>query len=255
MILQVCGNSQNGVGQEVIESELKGKFDQALMLKALNTLLSKGRLVSSMRANNKLVFKVQSIEEAQRLQGLTGEDRLILQEVEKAGNVGIATRELRMKANMQHPAVAKILKKLEDRRLVQPVKSVASKNKKVYMLAGLEPARELTGGSWYIDGEFDYELIAVLQKASTAYIQQREKATAHEVHDFIRTSGLIKGKQLRPQDIEAVLQSLVYDARLEQSIDPLVANGEPVYRMVLMDPSIGTHALDLIQWDPWPNGA
>ena len=101
MILQVCGNSQNGVGQEVIESELKGKFDQALMLKALNTLLSKGRLVSSMRANNKLVFKVQSIEEAQRLQGLTGEDRLILQEVEKAGNVGIATRELRMKANMQ----------------------------------------------------------------------------------------------------------------------------------------------------------
>ena len=100
-ILQVCGSSQNGVGQEIIEAELKGKYDQALMLKALNALLSKGRLVSSMRANNKLVFKVQSQEEAQRLQGLTGEDRLILQEVEKSGNVGIATRELRMKANMQ----------------------------------------------------------------------------------------------------------------------------------------------------------
>ena len=216
-ILAVCAqhDGAGGARQEVIEASLKGKFNQSMMLSALNSLMAKGRLVSSLRANNKLAFKVQSVEEAQKFAGLTAEDRLIFQEVERAGNVGISTKDLRGRANMQHAQVTKVLKKLEVRRLVQQVKSVTAKNKKVYMLCGLEPARELTGGSWYNGGEFDYELISVLSQASFAFVQKKEKATAAEVHEFINGSGLIRGQELRPQDIEAVLQALVYDARIE----------------------------------------
>ena len=136
---------------------------------------------------------------------------------------------------MQHAQVTKILKTLETRRLIQQVKSVASKTKKVYMLVGLEPARELTGGSWYSGGEFDYELISILQRASVAYVSQREKATAAEVHRFICESGLIKGKQLRLADIEQVLHSLVYDAKIEVSArqpGQISDSDEPTYTLV-----------------------
>ena len=44
--------------------------------------------------------------------------------------------------------VTRILKTLEGRGLVKNVKSVQHANRKVYMLAELEPAREITGGAW-----------------------------------------------------------------------------------------------------------
>ena len=44
--------------------------------------------------------------------------------------------------------VTKILKILEQRGLVKNVKSVQHANRKVFMLAELEPAREITGGAW-----------------------------------------------------------------------------------------------------------
>ena len=231
-IIEICTRNSGAARQDTLEEQMRSTFSQDSIVMALNALLSKQRLVPSMQ-NNKLVYKLQSSEEAQKLIGLTAEDRLILQEVEKAGDVGISAKELRGRANMQHPQVTKVLKKLETRVLIKQVKSVTSKNKKVFMLCGIEPARELTGGSWYNGGEFDYELITVLQKASIAFIQQREKATASEVCEFIRTSGLIKGKPLRLQDIESVLNSLVYDARIE--VTPLPhgsSKSDPVYNLV-----------------------
>lgn len=38
------------------------------------------------------------------------------------------------------------------------------------MLVGLEPSRELTGGSWYSGTDFDYELIRVLQVHERSHV-------------------------------------------------------------------------------------
>ena len=114
---------------------------------------------------------------------------------------------------------------------MQHVKSVASKNKKMYLLVGLEPTREITGGSFYSGVDFDHELIRVLAQSGLAYIQRKEKATAGEVHAFIGETGLIRGKQLRLEDVDAVLQTLVYDAHAEVTHDPRHGS-ENVYRIV-----------------------
>ena len=80
----------------------------------------------------------------------------------------------------------------------------------------LEPGKEITGGTWYSDQqEFDHELITHLRSAATGYIERQHQATVQQVHTFINDSGLIKGKQLEPADIESVLESLVSDARIE----------------------------------------
>lgn len=55
------------------------------------------------------------------------------------------------------------------------------------------------------------------QESAVAFITRANRAVSSaEVHEFINSSGLIRGKQLRPADMDEVLQSLVYDARLEQ---------------------------------------
>ena len=45
--------------------------------------------------------------------------------------MGIWTKELKIKSNLQQPQITKILKSLEGRQLIKAVKSVASKNRKV----------------------------------------------------------------------------------------------------------------------------
>lgn len=55
-----------------------------------------------------------------------------------------------MKTNLQQPVVTKILKTLEHRNLIKSVKSVQNPTRKVYLLYDLEPARELTGGAWWV---------------------------------------------------------------------------------------------------------
>jgi DNA-directed RNA polymerase III subunit RPC6 len=188
-------------------------------LAALQQLMGVGALAASGTLNGQPVFKLQSEEEAAKLRELTAEDRLVLQEVEKAGVSAISTKELRYRAGgLPQQSLTKILKRLEARQLVKPVKSVNSGNVKKYMLHGLTPSKEVTGGPWYCDGEFDYEFIANMQKVAMGYVQQRQQATALEVYGFIRDSGLLKSTDmLRPADVDAVLQALVYDAKLEMT--------------------------------------
>ncbi len=47
--------------------------------------------------------------------------------------------------------------------MIKPVKSVNAKAKKLYMLYNLTPAKELTGGPWYTELEFDHEFISELR--------------------------------------------------------------------------------------------
>lgn len=64
--------------------------------------------------------------------------------------IGIWIRDLRRSSNLQQPQIAKILKTLMSRKLIKCERSIAGKNKKVYMLYDLEPAKEVTGMHSYL---------------------------------------------------------------------------------------------------------
>ncbi len=59
------------------------------------------------------------------------------------------TKTLRKNTNLSPQLVARALKNLAQRSLVKSVKSIQSATKKLYMLAELEPATEITGGAWH----------------------------------------------------------------------------------------------------------
>jgi len=218
-ILAVCKehDGQGGVAQKVLESKLaENDVKSADMLAALNELMKKGKVVACPGMDKALVFRLQSDEDAAKMRDLTAEDRLVYQEIEQSQNKGASTKDLRSKTGLQAPALTKALKKLETRKLVRQVKSVASKNTKIYMLIDLEPGREITGGTWYSDDqEFDHELITHLRNAAIGLVQREVQATVAQVHEFINNSGLVRGKVLEPSDIEEILETLVSDARLE----------------------------------------
>ena len=44
--------------------------------------------------------------------------------------------------------LGRILKRLEKQRLIRTIRTVAVKNRKMYILEGITPAKELTGGVW-----------------------------------------------------------------------------------------------------------
>lgn len=149
-ILAVCKehDGQGGVAQKVLESKLaENDVKSADMLAALNELMKKGKVVACPGMDKALVFRLQSDEDAAKMRDLTAEDRLVYQEIEQSQNKGASTKDLRSKTGLQAPALTKALKKLETRKLVRQVKSVASKNTKIYMLIDLEPGREITGGA------------------------------------------------------------------------------------------------------------
>ena len=155
--------------KEALEERMSGTAPKGALMAALNSLLAIKRVAISKTAAGGLVFRLQSDQSAKRartLDGLTAEDRLLYQEIERAGNAGIKSKDLRVRSNLQQQQVAKVLRTLESRGLIRSVKSVAAKNQKLYMLAGLEPSVAVTGGAWYTDDqEFDHALIQVLQQA------------------------------------------------------------------------------------------
>ena len=56
----------------------------------------------------------------------------------QSGNMGLWTKDLKIRSNLQQPQINKMLKALEQRKLIKALKSVASSNRKVYMLYELE---------------------------------------------------------------------------------------------------------------------
>jgi DNA-directed RNA polymerase III subunit RPC6 len=231
-IVRVCSAPENrkGCAQDDLESAI-GNIAKDVILQALNLLIKQNRLVPCPGQDGKMLFRLKTAEEVAKFQGLVAEDMLIYQEVERAGASGISAKDLSHSTHMQPPQLTKVLKTLETRRLIRPVKSM-SKNKKVYLLYDLEASREITGGTFYSSQEFDHELIIRLQETAIAIITREDNASAQKVHEFIEQSGLIRGKQLEMSDIASVLDTLVYDGRIEKTRDPFARSGDQVmYRV------------------------
>jgi len=235
-ILRVCSAQPKGISQDALESAVSNA-PKEVIVEALNVLLSRGKLVPCPGVDGKLVYRVQSDEVAAKFYGLGIEDRLVYQEVERAGSSGTSTKDLCMHTNLQHPQLTKVLKNLETRKLVKPVKSHTAKNKKMYILFDLEASREITGGTFYSGQDFDHELIVQLQKVALAYITKEDGASAEKLHGFIADSGLVRGKALEIGDVTSVLDTLVYDGRVEKTRDTL-SRGTFIYRVAAAISSI-----------------
>ncbi|BDA42720.1 DNA-directed RNA polymerase III subunit RPC6 [Coccomyxa sp. Obi] len=213
-ILALCRQHPQGLPEAVLAQHIPAT-ERA---NVTNSMLSKHKLrVLRNGKDGSLSYQEVSQEEANKKKGLSAEDLLVYQHIGQAGNLGIWTKDLKNKTNLQQPQITKILRTLESRALVKSVKSVINPSRKVYMLFDLEPARELTGGAWYTDQDFDAEFIHILQQACQKYIDNEGEATLEEVADFIRTKGFSR-VELRDEDVLCILRTLEFDGLVESFV-------------------------------------
>eukprot|EP00002_Diphylleia_rotans_P032945 TRINITY_DN6967_c0_g2_i4.p1 TRINITY_DN6967_c0_g2~~TRINITY_DN6967_c0_g2_i4.p1 ORF type:complete len:278 (+),score=77.11 TRINITY_DN6967_c0_g2_i4:59-892(+) len=229
-LIQLGLKNPNMFDSDALQAAL-ASFSAEAQIAAINSLLRKGKL-SIFEVNGSYSYKLRSEEESSGFLGLAPEEMLIYQLISASGNMGLWTKDMRIKSNLQQQQITKILKNLENRKLVKSVKSISGKNKKVYMLANIEPSREVTGGAWYNDQEFDREFANILYEQCLQYIQLQTQASTADICNYVKSSGIFK-IEVTIEDIQSMIDTLVYDGVVVQTVDHSSSSflgGKTVYR-------------------------
>ncbi|XP_015187952.1 PREDICTED: DNA-directed RNA polymerase III subunit RPC6 isoform X2 [Polistes dominula] len=210
----------------------------------INKLLGKGYL-DLYKHNGSLLYMLKDPSKTKIAKGSDNEEKIVYNIIEEAGNKGIWIRDIRTKSNLVLIQLNKILKKLENKKFIKAVKSVAANKKKVYMVYNLEPDRSITGGAWYQDQDFEAEFVEILNQQCLKFLEKKREdankwdggpldarniafASSTEVLKFISDLGISKVK-LTVADLEMILNTLIYDGKVEKSVS---TDGTNMYRSI-----------------------
>jgi DNA-directed RNA polymerase III subunit RPC6 len=211
---------QNGIANQTLK-EIFGMQHYTLLVPIINALTQENRLSMSQSGSGELSYTLISPEEASKFSGLDPNTKMVYSVIERAGNMGIWTKDVRIQTNIQQQALNKIFKSLEARRLIKPVKSVTAKAKKLYMLYNLTPSKELTGGVWYSDLEFDHEFINELRTFILHCVRRLNGGKGVSVGEIQRTlvEKNVSKINLSVEEVEQLVVTLTYDYMIEECGD------------------------------------
>lgn len=204
-----------------------------LRVDAVNRLIQQGHF-EVLAKGNTLLYRLKDPTKKSTLpKGVNdNEEKIVYSIIEEGGNKGVWIRDIRVKSNLIMTQLNKILKNLENKKLIKEVKSVTGTRKKVYMLYNMVPDRSVTGGAWYQDRDFEVEFVDVLNQQSLRFLRMRKEeadkcnegpmvakqksmCTVGEVHKFISDLGISK-INLDDEDLETILKIVVYDGHAER---------------------------------------
>mmetsp|Transcript_2613 Transcript_2613/g.4451 ORF Transcript_2613/g.4451 Transcript_2613/m.4451 type:complete len:284 (+) Transcript_2613:174-1025(+) len=235
-VLAAIRRDPNGLSDAALAHELPD-MPPAERGNIINRLSRAGRikLFKSGPDGKAIHYKEVSADDAVKFKGLQPEEVMLYQAVKASGSTGLWTKDMRLKTNLPQPHITKILRTLEGRNLVKSVKSVNNPSRKVYMLAELEPSREITGGAWYTEHQFDTAFIDVLREACLSFINRKGDTTLREIAAFIAAKKFAK-VELRDEDINCIVQTLIYDGVVD-AVDDEVSDVEHYRPMLHAAPS------------------
>lgn len=214
--IKLLSNSSNGVSNSQLKRTFGSRYNHLPSI--MNYLIKESRLTMSKRGEE-LFYNFVREEVATKFSGLDVSARMVYQLIEKAGNVGIWTKDVRIQSNIQQQALNKIFKILESRKLIKPIKAVTAKAKKLYMLYDLAPAKEITGGPWYTELEFDHGFVSELQNFILHCIQKLNGGKGVTLKDI--ESAMKRAKvsrvQLSISEVSQLVQTLAFDYMIEQN--------------------------------------
>ncbi|KAM9315773.1 DNA-directed RNA polymerase III subunit RPC6 isoform 1-T1 [Gastrophryne carolinensis] len=183
-IIELCQQFPHGITDQVIQNEMP-HIEAKQRAMAINRLLSTGQL-DLLRSTAGLLYRLKETQAAGKMKGSDNQEKLVYQIIEDAGNKGIWSRDIRYKSNLPLTEINKILKNMESKKLIKAVKSVAA-----------ELAR-------------DSKQNPMIQRNSSF-------ASSHEVWKYICELGISK-VELSMEDIETILNTLIYDGKVEMTI-------------------------------------
>ncbi|KAL3925586.1 MAG: hypothetical protein SGILL_000309 [Bacillariaceae sp.] len=235
-----------GISNDILQEEFPNTAELALVVATINELSTTSRLQMSKTPSGKLFYTMLEDEVAAKYAGLDVSAKLVLQIIEKAGNTGIWTKDIRMQTNIQQQALNKIFKELERRLLIKPINSVTAKSKKLFMLYDLQPSKELTGGVWYSGLDFDHEFISELRSFVQIIITKMNKGTGVTLSEIkkVMEQKKVSRVELGLDDVRQLVQTLVYDLL----VDKVPTDDDNEYKYVMSTP-VTTAIADFKWWD------
>ncbi|CAE7332745.1 Polr3f [Symbiodinium natans] len=163
--------SERPAGVTFEELARAGWPDKTQATHLANALLTQSRL-DIISAGDKIVLKAVAPQLALKLSRLEATTRSVYQQIEKAGDRGAWSKSLKDQTKLQQHTITKAIKELLKQQLIKEVKSVQNRNRKVFMLIDLEPSLEVSGGTWYKDGEFNYSWVETLREYCLAFMDK-----------------------------------------------------------------------------------
>lgn len=152
----------------------------------LRSLLGQNRITLTPDGNGDVLVQLSN-------SGLTGNAQLVYQEVERGGSSGIDQAALSSKLRIPKAEVAKALHTLVDLRYIQERRSFTNKAKKIYLLVGVEPSDQVTGGSFYCGEELDVNFVDNLRCLIVSFVFQRGSVTMLDIQQFFKSVREVSG--------------------------------------------------------------
>jgi len=238
-LLSACKSAGDEGVQQMSIFELLPDSDAGKVLATVNKLLGKGFITLLQNEDGEIIYKykdkstLDSVSEEAK--NLTREERLVAQIIDDSGNTGIWNRDIRTKSDLTIVQVNKIIKSLEGKQIIREVKG-ASGRKKMYIRSDRTRDVNQCSSPWVnMDGEAEVEFVRIIldhcelclkersEKAKEMYPNQsimRHHASFVSIAEFVT---LIKGLNvskvdLKPQDVETLLDLLVYDCKAEKTV-------------------------------------
>ncbi|VDN51266.1 unnamed protein product [Dracunculus medinensis] len=227
VILSILSVNQNGLPIEEIMQKT-GDMGPKVRENAVNSLLSSGK-IEMLQGRSVGSFSLR-LRRGTQLTDATAEEQLVSLESKRKG---IWIRDIRDKTGLSMQFLRKILKGLEQRKLVRAIKSVGN-TKKCYILHSVDPDDSLTGGTFYSDQQLDSQFVDTLVEICISMIENKRKSaentkdillcrelsfvTSAEVAQFISEKKISK-VHLSVANCERILSIAVLDGLLEQRAD------------------------------------
>ncbi|EEP76842.1 conserved hypothetical protein [Uncinocarpus reesii 1704] len=133
--------------------------DLALLMKCAQSLVDQSLFRMLHGKDDRLAWKVVEQSDAEKLQNLNAEERMVYNVIHSTGRQGVWTKTIKARTNLHQTIMNRCLKSLEAKNYIKSVRNVKYPQRKIYMLAGLQPSEEVTGGAWFTDGILDADFI------------------------------------------------------------------------------------------------
>ncbi|KAM3212559.1 hypothetical protein ACQJBY_065552 [Aegilops geniculata] len=148
------------------------------------------------------------------LNNLKGPEREVYERIFAAGNKGMSSQDLRYALKLTAPTLNKLTRALVQRGILKEVTDVRPRGKKVFMDFSVEPSPEITGGTWYHNGQLDTDTVAAVRRRCLDQIDRLGAATPDMVHNGVEREDPSAGYAI--DQIRDILQTMALDRVLEE---------------------------------------
>ncbi|OQO14889.1 hypothetical protein B0A48_00271 [Cryoendolithus antarcticus] len=173
LLFETAKKSALGLKKSFSQQDLMSLWDitdAAQLMIAVQELIQHS-LLRTLRADRILYWSPRPWEVASALSNFDNDERLIYEAVENAEATGIWIKRLKQNTGVAPQNVPKIVKKLESSRLIKNIKSVKSIAQKTYICFHIEPADDVTGGSFFDAGDLDESLVEELSNLIVFHVR------------------------------------------------------------------------------------